>query len=276
VINIFSVDVEHWFHANYAGESTAARGFEHLVIEETESILGLLERTGNHGTFFILGEVAEQHPGLVRTIAQAGHEVASHSYTHDLVTSMSRSQFREQARRSKDALETIVGQPVYGFRAPSWSVGVNTPWFWEELREIGYRYSSSLFPLRTFMYGDADAPRFRHERDRLIEFPPTTAELLGRRAAFSGGFYLRVLPRVVVRGLERRVNREGQQVVLYIHPREIDPSQPRLELSPLHRLIHYWGIRGTKRKVHRLLRGGRYQSFAASLGLEAEPAAHSG
>jgi polysaccharide deacetylase family protein (PEP-CTERM system associated) len=267
-MNIFSVDVEDWFHANYDDTPHPAGRHESLVVKDTESILSLLEETGNSGTFFVLGEVAEKHPDLIRTIERAGNEVASHSFTHDRISAMTREEFREQARRSKETLETIIGGPVHGFRAPSWSVGPKTPWFWEELHALGYRYSSSLFPIHTFMYGDREAPRFRHERSGLVEVPPSTAVIAGRRVAFSGGFYLRALPRVVVKGLQTRVNREGQQVVIYIHPREIDPGQPRLKLSLTHRLIHYWGIRGTRRKLQLLLSGGPYQSFASSLGLD--------
>jgi polysaccharide deacetylase family protein (PEP-CTERM system associated) len=268
-MNIFSVDVEDWFHANYDDVPAPSAAYESRVVEETERILHMLAETGNHGTFFTLGEVAEAHPDLIRTIARAGHEIASHSYSHDLVSTMTREEFREQARRSKETLEAISGGPVYGFRAPSWSVGPTTPWFWEELHALGYRYSSSLFPIHTFLYGDRDAPRFRHERSELVEFPPSTAVIAGRRVAFSGGFYLRALPRVVVQRLQARVNREGQPVVIYIHPREVDPAQPRLKLGPTNRLIHYWGIRGAPRKLQRILSSGRYESFANCLDLHA-------
>jgi polysaccharide deacetylase family protein (PEP-CTERM system associated) len=248
--NLLSVDVEEWYHANYDDVPANYGRNQSRVLIETETLLGLLAQTNTSSTFFILGEVAEAHPRLVQTIAKAGHEIASHSYCHDLVFQMTCEQFRDQARRSKAVLEDTSGQRVRGFRAPSWSVdSKRTPWFWRELKGAGYTYSSSLFPLKNFLYGEEGAPRFKHERDGLIEIPPSTAQILGKRIPFSGGFYLRALPWVLIKLATLFVNHEQQPVVFYVHPREIDRDQPRLPISRRNAFIHYIGISGTKRKL---------------------------
>jgi polysaccharide deacetylase family protein (PEP-CTERM system associated) len=261
LLNSFTVDVEEWYHANYAGSPVAPSEPDHFVIGESQRLLELLATASVRATFFVLGETGAKYPALIRQIALAGHEIASHGLTHDLVYEMDREAFRHQARQSKVLLEGIVDTSVVGFRAPSWSVGPMTPWFWEELRDAGYLYSSSLFPFATPLYGDAQAPWFPHFRDGVLELPPTTARLFGRRLPFSGGFYLRALPALAISRFSRTVNGENEAVIYYIHPREIDPNQPRLHLSYLNRMIHYWGIRGTPRKLRLILSNSAFQTM---------------
>jgi polysaccharide deacetylase family protein (PEP-CTERM system associated) len=263
--NIFTVDVEEWFHANY-DDVPANHGLTDDRVEaQTELLLGLLEEAG-HGraTFFVLGETARAHPRIVEHVAAAGHEVASHSMSHDRIDRMAAVQFREQCRISKALLEDLTQREVLGFRAPSWSVGsTSTPWFWDELAEAGYRYSSSVFPFGNFLYGDSTAPRLPSRRGGVWEIPPSTAEVLGRRIPFSGGFYLRVCPSWLINRLSSRLRRAGEPVMYYIHPRELDPDQPRIPLSPVNRVIHYTGIRGTRSKLRRILVQYPVQSIAA-------------
>jgi polysaccharide deacetylase family protein (PEP-CTERM system associated) len=256
--SVFTVDVEEWYHANYSGAPSIVASDE-SVVAQTRRLLEILAENEAKGTFFVLGETAARHRGLIAEIADAGHEVACHSFTHDLVSAMAREEFADQARRAKGLLEEITGREIVGFRAPSWSVGASTPWFWEELAVAGFRYSSSLFPFTTFLYGDSEAPRFANQRAGIWEIPPTTASVFGRRVPFSGGFYLRVFPAAVIGHLARRVGRERASVNYYVHPREIDPSSPRLELGMVHRAIHYYGLKGVPGKLRRILSSGSFE-----------------
>lgn len=263
--SIFTVDLEEWFHANY-DDAPAGHGLTDDRVEaQTDMLLELLGNAGDcSATFFVLGETARAHPELVRRVAAQGHEIASHSLTHDRIDRMQAADFRNQCRQSKAVLEDIGQTEVIGFRAPSWSVGAaSTPWLWEELQAAGYRYSSSVFPFATFLYGDSAAPRVPNQRAGIWEIPPSTAVLLGRRIPFSGGFYLRVCPSWLISTLATRLDKAGEPVMYYIHPRELDPDQPRLELSVTNRIIHYAGLRGTKAKVERILRRSPVRSIAA-------------
>ncbi len=252
---IFTVDVEEWFHANYE-DAPAHEGLTDDRVEaQTELLLELLEDAGHSSaTFFVLGETARSHPRIVETIVAHGHEIASHSLTHDRIDRMEAAEFRRQCRESKALLEEIAQQAVLGFRAPSWSVSAaSTPWLWGELEEAGYRYSSSVFPFGNFLYGDSNAPRVPNRQGGIWEIPPSTVVVLGRRIPFSGGFYLRACPSWLITAFAKRLDKAGESVMYYIHPRELDPDQPRLELSMTNRIIHYTGLRGTRAKLRRVL-----------------------
>lgn len=263
--SIFTVDLEEWFHANYDDVPAGQDLRDDRVEPQTEMLLELLREAGNSSaTFFVLGETARAHPRIVQTVAAEGHEIASHSLTHDRIDRMQDTDFRKQCRESKAVLEDIGQTEVVGFRAPSWSVSASaTPWLWEELHQAGYRYSSSVFPFANFLYGDSNAPRVANQRDGVWEIPPSTALLLGRRVPFSGGFYLRACPSWMITALAKQVEHSGEPVMYYIHPRELDPEQPRLELSLTNRIIHYTGLRGTRAKLRRILSRSPVQSIAA-------------
>ena len=263
--DIFTVDVEEWFHANYDDVVTGADRSDDRVEVQTEALLHLLQGAGGgSATFFVLAETARAHPDMVRSIAAHGHEVASHNLTHDRIDRMDADEFGRQCRESKALLEDISQQAVIGFRAPSWSVNAKTtPWFWDVLGDAGYLYSSSVFPFQNFLYGDREAPRVPNKRDGIWEIPPSTAVILGRRVPFSGGFYLRVCPSLVMAAFARHLHRAGEPVMYYIHPREMDPTQPRLELNFTNRIIHYAGLRGTPRKLKRILDRAPVSSIAS-------------
>ncbi len=252
--NIFTVDLEDWYHANYRPAGDVSRCAS-TVVGSTLRLLDLLKKTDNRATFFCLGSVAAEHPALIREISDRGHEIASHGYAHDLVYLQTVEEFNKDLDKSTTVLESIVGERPIGFRAPSWSVDrTRTSWFWEVLEAHGYRYSSSLFPLRTFLYGDSSAPRFRHLIGGVLEIPPSTVSFFGRRMAFSGGFYLRLTPISVLKWATRHVNSGGEPVIFYLHPREIDPGSPKIQgLSRRERFIHYYNVRNTYMKTERLL-----------------------
>lgn len=258
VHNVLTVDVEDWYHLNY-DSMTEHRGaaFESRVEANTDRLLQIFESHRARATFFFLGSVAESHPQLVRRAQAAGHEIASHGHAHELVHTQTAAEFRADVQRSVAALADVTGNRVRGYRAPSWSVSERTPWFYDVLAGLDLDYSSSLFPFRTYLYGDGEAPTSWFVREtangRIVEMPASVAEVWGRRIPFAGGVYFRALPLSAIRWATRRVNRAGRAAVYYLHPREIDPAQPRLSLPLVDRMVTYWGLRGTAGKLSRLL-----------------------
>lgn len=260
--NIFTIDTEDWFHANYEdGLFSNSSEVKSTVEENTEVYLKALEENQATATFFVLGFVAEQHPDLVRRIANAGHEIASHGYGHQLVYKQTPEVFRKDVYRSKCMLEDLIGKPVIGYRAPSWSITEDSFWALGILNELGFRYDSSIFPFKNFLYGVKGAPRFPFRASQyckdagdLLEIPPSTVKMPLLNIPFSGGFYFRALPYPFIHTFAKQVNREGYPTVFYLHPREIDPKQPRLNLSKRDALIHYYGIRGCKSKMNKVVK----------------------
>lgn len=257
--NGLSVDIEDWFQVG-AFEHTIRREdwptLECRVEANTDAVLALFDEAGARGTFFTLGWVAERYPALIRRIADAGHEVASHGYDHARVFGMTADAFRADLAKSRAILEDLSGQRVTGYRAPSFSIDTRTPWAHEILAEAGYAYSSSVAPVRHDHYGWRESPRhpWRPFADRdLIEWPVTTLPIAGRNLAAGGGFF-RMLPYAVTHRAVAGMNGEGFPAVLYFHPWEIDPGQPRVTDAPLRsRIRHYTGLAGMADKLRRLL-----------------------
>lgn len=249
--NIFTIDTEDWFHANYEDNLFENSAEMHSTVEENTDIY--LEHFAEHdvkATFFVLGFIAEQHPALVCKIAEGGHEIASHGYAHQLVYKQTPEQFRADIHRSKVLIEDITGKPVLGYRAPSWSITGQSLWALSILEEEGFQYDSSIFPFPNFLYGIKGAPRFpfrasiyNDQADRLIEIPPSTTHILNINVPFSGGFYFRALPFGLINLFGQQLNKAEKPVVFYLHPREIDLSQPRLKLNLRDALIHYYCCR---------------------------------
>jgi len=266
VAHHFTIDVEEYFQVSafepHISRSTWDR-FESRVAPQVESLLELLDRHGARATCFVVGWVAERQRNLIRTIARAGHEVASHGWDHARVTTLTPAQFRDSIRRSKQLLEDITGVSVVGFRAPSFSIVRGREWALDLLIEEGYRYDSSLFPVRRPGYGYADGQPDPYWLERpagwLAEIPPTTLRLPGLRLPAAGGAYFRLLPYGVVRAALRQCERREVPGTFYIHPWEIDPGQPRLEVSWLTRARHYGGLGRTLPRLERLLTEFRFQ-----------------
>lgn len=268
-----SVDVEEHFHvAAFDRQIDSADWDSHptRVVGNTERLLALFERRGIHATFFILGWVAERHPVLVQRIIGAGHEVASHGCNHIPAFRQTREAFAEDIRRSKKTLEDIAGRPVLGYRAASFSIVKRNQWAFEELDKAGYRYSSSVNPVRHDIYGFPDAPRFNFQPagTTLTECPITTLELAGQRLPCGGGGYFRLLPPVLFRWALRRVNRGGHPCYFYLHPWEVDPDQPRIAgASWKSRFRHYTNLHKTESRLDQLLREFAWDRFDRVLGL---------
>ncbi|CAN5117229.1 DUF3473 domain-containing protein [soil metagenome] len=260
IINALSVDVEDWFQVG-AFESTIGRadwdGLAHRVERNTDAVLALLDDVGVKATFFTLGWVAERYPALLRRIAQGGHEVASHGYDHQRVFTFSPEAFRADLRKSRDLIETAAGCAVTGYRAPSFSIDARSPWAHEILAEEGYAYSSSVAPIAHDHYGWPDSPRFAWAPvagSTMIELPVTTAKFMGRTLAAGGGGFFRLLPYGFSRWAIGQVNHVAQRpAIIYFHPWEIDPDQPRVADAPLRsKLRHYTNLGAMAGKLRRL------------------------
>jgi polysaccharide deactylase family protein, PEP-CTERM locus subfamily len=266
--NIFTVDLEEWFHANYEDDLfDNNKKYEVRVVENTENLLELLKMSNSKATFFTLGYVAQKHPELVRKIYSLGHEIASHGMSHQLVYKQSQMEFREDIRQSKHLLEDLIGDRVIGYRAPSWSIIEESKWAWKVLEEEGFLYDASVFPVKNFLYGMPNSKRFKYKIEyqgkmlNNLEVPSTTAKIFGKNIPFSGGAYFRLFPIQLIKYFEQSVNREEQPVIFYIHPREIDVNQPRLNLNFRDRIIHYYGIRSCYRKLEKLNKVNQFISI---------------
>ena len=269
--NVVSVDVEDYFHAEvFSGVVDRSRwdSYASRVEGNTRRLLELLGDLNLHGTFFVLGWVAERFPGLVREIAAGGHELACHSYWHRLIYKLDPAEFREDTRRAKNVIEQAAGQPVYGYRAPTYSVIDRTVWALEILAELGFTYDSSIYPIRHDRYGMPGAPRspfrFQTPSGPMTEFPITTFRLAGHNMPVGGGGYLRLLPRLYTRMGLKRVQKEGVPIVIYIHPWEVDPEQPTLPVGLKSRLRHYTNLSRTFDRFQSVLQAGKYTSFRES------------
>lgn len=282
--NGLSVDVEDWFHVG-AFEEVIERGTwdsqTDRVERNCEQILELFAEADVSATFFTLGWVAQRHGALLRRIAEAGHEIASHGWDHARVFTMDAKSFAADLERSRKVLEDATGAQVTGYRAPSFSIDRRTPWAYMVLAEQGYTYSSSVAPVVHDHYGWRDAPRFAFRPlpwSSLIEIPVTTAEFAGRRMAAGGGGFFRVLPYGFSRWAIRQVNRrDGRPAVFYFHPWEIDPGQPRVGNAPLKsRLRHYSRLDGMADKLKLLVnefQWGRMDVLARREAAQAVPLA---
>ncbi|MEE4109752.1 MAG: XrtA system polysaccharide deacetylase [Halieaceae bacterium] len=260
IVNAMTVDVEDYFQVSaFEGhisrstwESTPRR-----IEASMDRVLGLFDTAGISATFFTLGWVAERHPGMVRRIVAGGHELASHGWDHTRVTEMTPQDFREDIRRSKAVLEDLGASPVLGYRAPSYSINASNLWAHDVLADEGYRYSSSIAPLRHDLYGMPEAPRFSYSAvdGRLTEIPVTTLRVAGRTLNVGGGGWFRLFPYRFSRWAIRRVNQgDGESAHFYFHPWEIDPDQPRVPgVCPKTRFRHYLNLARTEHRLERLL-----------------------
>nr|WP_309140993.1 XrtA system polysaccharide deacetylase [Novosphingobium sp. G106] len=283
-INGLSVDVEDWFQVG-AFERVIDRGswdtLSMRVERNCEMILDMFAEAEVLATFFTLGWVAKRYPALMRRIADAGHEMASHGWDHARVFQMDRDSFRIDLEMSRKTIEDTSGAKVSGYRAPSFSIDQRTPWAFAELAEQGFTYSSSVAPIAHDHYGWREAPRFAFRPlagADLIEIPVTTAEFAGRRLAAGGGGFFRVLPYAFSRWAIRQVNRRDERpAVFYFHPWEIDPGQPRVpNASMKSKLRHYTNLTAMDGKLRQLIGDfswGRMDALAEREAAKAVPLA---
>lgn len=267
VLNAMTIDVEEHFQVSAFAGVVEPRNWDSIasrVEPNTQRILDLLDERSVKATFFILGWIGERHRGLVRRIAERGHEIGSHGYSHTLVYQQQPNEFREEARRSKNILEDASGQRVLGYRAASFSIGRENLWALDALSEVGFLYDSSLFPVHHDRYGIPGAPRTMYRLrtangGSILEVPPSTLRIGKLVLPVGGGGYLRLYPSTLTCWAIRRLNRsERMPAIVYLHPWEVDPEQPRIRAPWGSRLRHYCRLGSTARKLRALLLNFRF------------------
>ena len=262
MVNALTIDVEDYFHVQAFAGIIAPDHWRHYplrVERNTYRLLELLERRHARSTFFVLGWVAERCPTLLQDIFSAGHEIGSHGYGHQMITCDDQKAFRADLSRATSVIEDKIGTKLRCFRAPSYSITAKTLWALEILGDLGFEYDSSIFPVYHDFYGIPDAPRFPHYRvlrtgARLLEFPPSTLRISANNVPVGGGGYLRLLPYRFTTWAIRRINhKENQPAMVYLHPWEIDPDQPRIAAGLRSRFRHYQNLQTTETKLSHLL-----------------------
>lgn len=257
VNNFLTFDIEEWYHANYEDIDIGKYNKKSSNLENSvNQLLNICENNDVKSTCFILGSVANAKPNIVKEIFNRGHEVASHGNAHKLVYTMTAKEFKEDLRISCDILEQITGAKVLGFRAPSWSIKEEQlEWFYDVLSEQGLKYSSSVYPAHTYLYGISDFPQYPHnpivngKQKKILEIPQSVVKILGKDLGFAGGFYLRFFPKWFILNRIKNKNKNKQSVFLYLHPREIELNQEKIKLKTLENFIHYHGINSCEKKL---------------------------
>jgi polysaccharide deacetylase family protein (PEP-CTERM system associated) len=269
-VNALSIDVEDYFQVEaFAISPLDWPRFAFRVEKNVELILNILAKSATKGTFFVLGWIAERFPELARRIAGCGHEIGCHGYGHQHIRRQTPEQFREDIHRARELLMAQVQRPILCYRAPSFSVTQSTIWALDIMGEEGFRIDSSIFPVRHDIYGMPDSKRFPHWRNGILEFPPTTLRIAKTNIGMGGGGYLRLFPYQFTRWAIRRINAvEGQPAMVYFHPWELDPDQPRISAPMKSRLRHYTNLGGMQMKIERLLRDFRFSTVTDVLATE--------
>ena len=272
--HLLSVDVEEYFQVEAAARAGVSprhwADYPNRLGPAVDRVLAALADHGASATFFILGWVARHEPEVVRRIADAGHEIASHGMEHRMLQHLGPDPFRQDLADARRLLEDLAGRPVLGYRAPTFSITHATAWAIDVLAEAGYRYDSSVFPVRHDRYGVPDAPTVPHRAvgpggGEILEIPPLTLRLAGVNWPMAGGGYLRLFPRRLPARALRQAARRGAPGMIYLHPWELDPDQPELPLARLARFRHRVGLAGTEVKLRWLLARFRFTSVRERL-----------
>jgi polysaccharide deacetylase family protein (PEP-CTERM system associated) len=284
MVNAMTIDVEDYFHVSaFEGVVRPADwdSYDRRVAGNTRRLLEIFDRANIRATFFVLGWVADREPSLVRAIVASGHELASHGYGHRLIYHQEPSAFRDDVRRAKVLLEQLAGVAIRGYRAPSFSVTPRSRWALDVLLEEGYTYDASVFPIRHDRYGMPGAPRHpyleRTSAGAIVEAPATTVRLGPMTMPAAGGGYFRIFPYAFTRWAIRRVNeREHRPAIVYLHPWELDPAQPRIRAGHVSRFRHYTNLHHAEPRLCRLVDEFKFATLGEVLeSLELLPASRS-
>jgi polysaccharide deacetylase family protein (PEP-CTERM system associated) len=279
--HVLSVDVEDYFQVEAFAGSVDRKDWHQWpsrVVANTHRVLDLFDQHKAKGTFFFVGWVAERFPHLVREVQARGHELACHSYWHRTVYSITPDEFREDARQAKKAIEDAAGVPITGYRAPSWSITKSCLWALDILAEEGFTYDSSIYPIHHDLYGVPGAQRFPYTHAcanglELREFPPATLRFLGTNFPAAGGGYLRIFPSAFTELAFRIFEKKyGERIVVYLHPWELDPEQPRINGPVKSRVRHYTNLKHMHAKLNTILSRQRFQPFKDVMAAEAAAA----
>ena len=272
ILNGLSFDIEDWFQVENLKGAISAKDWSQCdlrVVENTRKILRLLDSYNTKATFFILGWIAERCPSLIREIAGKGHEIASHGYRHELVYKMTPGEFLEDIRRSKEILEAISGETVYGYRAPSFSLTPETGWALDILKGLNFTYDSSVFPTSFHdRYGFTGSSRLPFVfPNGLVEIPLSTIRLCRLNFPIAGGGYFRLLPYFIFRGACRYLNMRRETLFFYLHPWELDPGQPKVKIQYVYKFRHYINLKKTEKRLGKMLKEFRFAPFSHLLGI---------
>ena len=269
---MLSFDIEDWYHANYQQvDMSACRSRSFHFRENMHRLLEICALNNAKATFFTLGTIAEDFPDVVREIVAQGHELASHGYSHELAYKQTESEFKADVQKSITILEDVSAVKIKGYRAPSWSIIKENLHYLEILQDLGLEYDASIFPVKTFLYGIPDAPQKIHQplvngrQLQIYEVPMSVQSVLGKTIGYSGGFYLRLFPEFLIKYFIKANLSKDKYTILYLHPRELDPTEQRLELPFLENLIHYYNIDSTAGKLHNLLTQSKFVSISEYL-----------
>ncbi len=260
-----TVDLEDWFHPEYIASEVDQETAIPMIEESYERTIRLLNEFQIRSTFFVNGQIAERFPNIIRDIEKQGHEVASHGYTHTPLWRMTPETFAKEVSKSNAIIQKAIGKPPIGFRAPSFSLSNNTIWALKVLKKAGYLYDSSVFPVKTPLYGVRGVPLKPYrpsltniveeqEEEPLIEFPPLAISFLGIRVPTPGGFYFRIIPSSLVKHAITKANRLGHPAMLYFHPWELLEKTPRIKLSLYRRFVSYVKLSRTEKQVRSIAR----------------------
>jgi len=289
-VNALSIDVEDYFQVSNFSKVIRFSDWDKYqcrVERNTLYVLNVLNDFNVKATFFVLGWIAERYPQLIKNIHQEGHEIASHGYCHQLISSQTREEFREDTRKTKRILEDITGVDVIGYRAPAYSITQKSFWTFEVLIKEGFKYDSSILPIRSYHYGIPDTPRFpfvingnptnpmnsvnsiNSSDGFIIEFPISTVRLFANNLPIAGGGYFRLFPYQFTKwGLKKINQEENKPFIFYLHPWEFDPDQPRIKkASTLSKFRHYVNLEKTEPKLKRLLKDFNFSTVREVLGL---------
>ena len=270
VTNALTIDFEDWYQGLEIPYSDWDR-FEDRIEAAGEKLLSILDEGNTKATFFMLGYVAEKHPAIVKRIKDAGHEIGTHGFSHTLIYNQAPKLFKEELTRAIGYLEDLTGSKVLGHRAPFFSITKDSLWALDILGELGIKYDSSIFPVLNYRYGIADAPRFpytiKREKFEFVEFPISTLKLPGFTMPISGGAYFRIYPYQVTKQAIKQVNRSGEPVTFYLHPWELDPDHPRIDVPRRIALTHYFNLKATEGRLKKLLRDFKLAPMKEVLGI---------
>jgi len=267
--HVLTVDVEDYFQVEAFAGSVSRTTWDKWpcrLVANTQRVLDVFDTHQAKGTFFLLGWVAERFPDLVREIQARGHELACHSYWHRTIYSLTPDEFRRDTRKAKQVIEDAAGTQVIGYRAPSWSITKDCLWALDILAEEGFVYDSSIYPIHHDLYGVPGARRFPYTHAcsgglKIREFPPATLRLMGANFPVAGGGYLRIFPSAYTRLAFHAFEKQSERVVVYLHPWELDPEQPRIAGPLKSRFRHYTNLRGMRANVEALLQRHKFARF---------------
>jgi polysaccharide deacetylase family protein (PEP-CTERM system associated) len=257
-INAMTVDLEDWHHSIDSIPFEDWDKYESRVEANTHKILELFKQHNINATFFILGYIAEKYPSLIKEISSLGHEIATHGHAHRLVYRQTPQEFREDLKRAIGVIENTAQQKVLGYRAPYWTITKESYWALDILQEEGIKYDSSIFPMKTYLYGIPDAPLYpyvvkENNGNKLIEFPPSVIKIMGVKIPVAGGFYMRLLPSWIIRSGIKKINKENQSTIMYIHPPEFDPQKPVIKMPFMEKILHYYNLDVMEGKIKSLI-----------------------